>query len=241
MNDDSIHTFGQEWKSEENPSVPVDEIEIPRAAHPEGVPEKFWDPENGAVRVEALVKSYQELERKLGAADVPSFPEGPDGYAVKIDGHPFETDAEVDARLHSAGLTNDQVQTVYELANEKLMPLFNGISSTYEADNQLERLKIHFGGEIKWDEARRQIASWGRERFSDDVFNAISSTYEGVMAMKEMMSSNEPGLGKVDANGQAQDENALRAMMSDPRYWRERDPAFIEQVRQGFRDLYPEN
>jgi hypothetical protein len=28
-------------------------------------------------------------------------------------------------------------------------------------------------------------------------------------------------------------------MMRDPRYWRDRDPAFIAQVTEGFKRLYP--
>lgn len=37
------------------------------ADRPAGVPEKFWDREAGAIRMEALLKSYVELERKLGS------------------------------------------------------------------------------------------------------------------------------------------------------------------------------
>ena len=40
---------------------------------PEHVPEKFWDPAAGQLRTEALLKSYLELERRLGtgAPDAP--------------------------------------------------------------------------------------------------------------------------------------------------------------------------
>ena len=37
------------------------------AARPAGVPEKFWDREAGSIRTDALLKSYVELERKLGS------------------------------------------------------------------------------------------------------------------------------------------------------------------------------
>src|SRR3954465_11008039 len=37
-------------------------------ARPADVPEKFWDAAAGTVRTEALLKSYAELERKLGSA-----------------------------------------------------------------------------------------------------------------------------------------------------------------------------
>lgn len=33
---------------------------------PEGIPDKFWDAAKGEVRVEAMAKSYSELEKKLG-------------------------------------------------------------------------------------------------------------------------------------------------------------------------------
>jgi hypothetical protein len=38
---------------------------------PEDVPEKFWDAEQGALRVDALLKSYRELEKKLSARFAP--------------------------------------------------------------------------------------------------------------------------------------------------------------------------
>ncbi len=38
-----------------------------RHDRPSGVPEKFWNPETSAIRTEALLKSYLELERKLGS------------------------------------------------------------------------------------------------------------------------------------------------------------------------------
>lgn len=34
---------------------------------PEGVPEKFWDGEKGALRQDALLKAYGDLEKKIGA------------------------------------------------------------------------------------------------------------------------------------------------------------------------------
>jgi len=212
-----------------------------QSLRPDGVPDKFWNEESNTVRVDTMVKSYQELERKLGGAQTAAIPDSADEYEVTINGEIVETDNDVNTRLHAAGLTNEQLQTVYELAHEKLMPTLADMSSGYEADKQTERLKDHFGGEEKWDAAKRQIAAWGRENFSDDVFNALSSTYEGVLTMQKMIASNEPGLSGAGASGAGLDENALKAMMSDPRYWRMRDPGYIERVRQGFRILYPEN
>lgn len=30
----------------------------------------------------------------------------------------------------------------------------------------------------------------------------------------------------------------LRTLMKDPRYWKDRDPAYVEMIQQGFKDLY---
>jgi hypothetical protein len=38
-----------------------------RGPRPGGLPDKFWYEKTGQVRLDALVKSYLELERKLGA------------------------------------------------------------------------------------------------------------------------------------------------------------------------------
>jgi len=34
------------------------------------------------------------------------------------------------------------------------------------------------------------------------------------------------------------DDKELSSMMRDPKYWREKDPAFVAKVTQGFQRLY---
>ena len=46
----------------------VTDESVPAAApveRPADIPEKFWSSAEGAVRIDALLKSYNELERKL--------------------------------------------------------------------------------------------------------------------------------------------------------------------------------
>lgn len=47
-------------------------------------------------------------------------------------------------------------------------------------------------------------------------------------------------LRRRDAEVIAEDVSGaeLKAMMKDPRYWRDQDPAIVEKVREGFRRLY---
>ncbi|MFQ3623789.1 MAG: hypothetical protein SNJ73_09610 [Acetobacteraceae bacterium] len=223
---------------------------------PADVPEKFWDDEAGTIRVDALLKSYRELEKRLSRmVSLPGeetdeeerrrflralgVPETPDSYQV-VPRHPLITaDPDVNRRLHEAGFTPTQVQLVYDLAAERLLPLISEAAQLFEAERQIERLKEHFGGEERWQRAAKQIAAWGKSNLPDAVFEALSSTYEGVLALKRMMEKNEPGLLKDADAVPALGEDELRAMMRDPRYWRRRDPDFVGRVTEGFRRLFP--
>ena len=69
------------------------------------------------------------------------------------------------------------------------------------------------------------------------MFEALSTTAEGVLALEQMMKKGEPGLS-ADAQAPLPSSEAdLRAMMRDPRYWRTRDPQFVQRVTEGFRRL----
>ncbi|WP_114375589.1 capsid assembly protein [Elioraea thermophila] len=224
---------------------------------PPEVPEKFWDEEKGEVRLDALLKSYRELERKLSRmVSLPGddsdeeerrrflralgVPESPEEYHIEPR-HPLVTaDPDVNRRLHEAGFTPAQVQLVYDLAAERLLPLIAEAAQIFEAERQIERLKDHFGGEERWQRAAKQLAAWGKANLPEAVFDALSSTYEGVLAMQKMMEKNEPGILKDAEAARAMNEDDLRALMRDPRYWRRRDPAIVERVTEGFRRLYPE-
>lgn len=224
------------------------------AARPADVPEKFWDAETGTLRVDALLKSYRELERRLSqraappAADAPpedlarfrqamGIPETPDGYNITAPHDLCCSDPEVNGRLHAAHFTNDQAQLVYDLAAERLLPLIAEAAAQFEADRQREKLVAHFGGEERFRQVAAQLAAWGRAKLPAPVFDALSSTAEGVLALEQMMRKGEPGLARDAVPPPAESESELRAMMRDPRYWRTREPEFVRRVTEGFRRL----
>lgn len=225
----------------ETPEIaPVPPAAAPSPAsdsRPDYLPEKFWDAGAGEARIEALARSYAELEKKLGmGAGVPA---DPSGYRIESRDEVIAADAEVNALLHQAGFTQAQAQLVYDLAAEKLLPMIGEIAARFEADAQTERLARHFGGEAKWREVARQIAAWGRANLPASAFGALSGTYEGVVAMHRMMSSGEPGLVRGESADAPVTEDSLRALMRDPRYWRDHDPALHARVAEGFQRLYP--
>lgn len=207
---------------------------------PDWLPTKFWDEQAGEINVEALARSYNELERLMSSpGGAVNLPESPDNYALDVDDL-LEVDADVNQRLYDAGFSNDQAQLVYDLASERLIPLVQGISTEVDDARQLDRVMQHFGGADRFDAIRPQLRAWAEANLTPEVLQTLAGTAEGVIAIHAMMQSNEPGLnGTSQAMGGA-GEDDLKRMMADPRYWREREPSYVNKVREGFRQLYPD-
>ncbi|HYZ32345.1 MAG TPA: hypothetical protein VE684_08700 [Crenalkalicoccus sp.] len=238
-----------------SPPAPIPAEAAPSpAGRPADVPEKFWDPAAGALRVDALLKSYLELERRLSQRMGPpgpdatpedlarfraamGIPDAPGGYDIAAPHELCCADPLVNERLHAANFSNEQAQLVYDLAAERLLPLIAEAAAQYEADRQRERLYAQYGGPDRYAKVAPQIAAWGRANLPAPVFAALSTTAEGVMALEQMMQKGEPTLSRDAAVPAAPSESELRAMMRDPRYWRTREPAFVQRVTDGFRKL----
>ncbi len=221
---------------------------------PDDVPEKFWDQEAGQLRVDALLKSYRELERRLSqriappSADAPEeevqrfrrslgVPDSAAEYQITPKHDLCCADEDVNNRLHEAGFTPAQAQLVYDLAAERLLPMIAEAAAQFEADRQVEKLRAHFGGEERFRRVAQQLSGWGRANLPDAVFEALSTTSEGVMALYRMMEKGEPAVTRKADAAPATDEVALREMMRDPRYWRTREPEFVKRVTDGFRRM----
>ena len=201
------------------------------------IPAKFKDPDTGEVRVDALVQSYKELEKKMSSKD--PGPKSPDEYCIDCSHGMFEPDAEINQRLFDKGMTNEQVQEVYNLAKEKMVPMVRDINREYQADREIEKLINHYGGSEQWKEVARQLLAFGQKNLPADVLDNLSSSFEGVLALERMMKSGEPGLKKsATAASGSMDETELQSMMRDPKYWRDKDPAFVAKVTQGFQTIY---
>jgi hypothetical protein len=228
-----------------------------RPARPAGVPEKFWDADSGAMRTDALLKSYMELERKLGSlVPLPSdeadqegqarlmrllgVAEAPEQYQIESRHELLGPDPEINARLHQAGFTKHQAQLVYDLAADHLVPLLDRTVAELTATRDVERLASHFGGPAAWRTTAQQIKTWGEANLAPEVLGTLASSYDGVLAIHQMMQVREPAVLNESNGTRAElDEGKLARMMRDPRYWRERDPSFVAQVTEGFRRLYP--
>ncbi|MHC8508733.1 MAG: capsid assembly protein [Rhodospirillales bacterium] len=217
-------------------SVPPETPPEAPAERPSDVPEKFWDADTGAVRTDALLKSYLSLEKRFGAT-----PDSPDAYEIESEDPLFASDPEINARLHAEGLTNNQAQAVYALAADVMRPLAQRIAAEISAQRDVDWLAARHGGENRWRALAPQIKAWAAAEFPPEVYEQLAATREGVMALSRLMTGAEPSIGGPGASAPAAvSEDALKNMMRDPRYWRDRDPAYMARVSEGFRQLYPD-
>ncbi len=237
-------------------TAPEVTAEVPAAAidRPEGVPEKFWDPNAGTVRTDALLKSYVELERRMSRMlphpddadeadtgrlrEALGIPATPDDYSIEVGSEVVEIDPEINRRLHEAGFNQTQAQLVYALAEEYLLPAISDAYGEVFVQQELGRLQQTFGGAEQWQATAEQLRTWGKANLAPEVYETLASSYDGVMALSSMMQAREPQVMHGEGASAAADESSLRRMMQDPRYWRERDPSFIAEVTRGFERLF---
>ncbi len=225
-----------------------------KGSRPEYVPEKFWNADTGDVRIEMLAKSYAELERKFSArTEEPEsggddeWPGEPpetelsvtDRYEIDTSHGLFEAEPEIDALLQEAGFTQAQAQLVYDLAAHVLTPVMSVAGTSHDDDVEEGRLVSHFGGRERWVEMSRQLRTWGKRHLPADVYDTLSSSYEGVLSLHRLMHADEPSVLRGSGGTETTDEASLRRMIRDPRYWRDRDPSVIRRVSEGFNRLYP--
>lgn len=208
------------------------------------VPEKFKDPKTGELKVQDLLKSYIALEKKLserptnGAQGV--MPASAQEYDIQLKSDLITSDPQINERLFKLGFTNEQVQAVYDLAVEKILPLLEELSADYKADKELSALEAEFGGAEQFNTIARQVSAWGEKNLSPDIFNALCCSKDGILTMYKMMGGgSEPSLMKEPADSVSVDtEESLRTLMRDPKYWRKNDPATVKRVEEGFKRLY---
>jgi len=249
--------MAQDLLTAETPAPAAAAAAADPAAKPGHVPDKFWDPQGGQIRTDALLKSYQELERRLSSVTRPpapgaatpaeranllkalGVPDQPQDYAVNTDHGLFQPDPAINQRLHAAGFTPEQVQVVYDLAAERFVPLIREMAAQFEADRQLQQLIQHFGGEDKWREASRQMLAWGKKNLPASALDALSTTADGVLAINKLMGGGEPATLRTQGDPSPSGVTDLHALMRDPRYWRDRNPDVVAKVTEGFQRLYP--
>jgi len=216
----------------------------------ENIPEKFRL-EDGTLNADALIKSYTELEKKMGTMiSVPD--ENSDESSVirfrraigvpdNADEYPHNEmfdDENVRQEFHKIGLTKNQVEKIYDIAQKFLSPVVDEILSVEQESNAMSELKKFFGNDEKMHDAFVAIKSFGERFLPADAFNELCSTPQGIQGVYKMMQSMEPHVETDSSDMKVLSDDDLRRMMRDPKYWRDHDAEYVRKIENGFKKLY---
>lgn len=214
------------------------------------IPEKFLN-QDGTLNSDALMKSYSELERKIGTMiTVPT--DGCDqdtrnrfnraiGVPATSDEYPKNElfdDVGLRNKFHEIGLTKHQVEKIYDIANEFLAPVVSELYAIQSEKNSMNELKTFFGGTEKMNDALRAIDAFGKKFLPTDAFDELCSTPQGIQGVYRMMQSMEPSVETEKNEIKNLTDSDLRRMMRDPKYWRDNDAEYIRKIENGFKKLY---
>jgi len=214
------------------------------------IPEKFLN-EDGALNADALVKSYLELEKKIGTMVSVPAPDAdsetrdkfnraigvPDTAADYPASNLFDDDS-VRQKFFDIGLTTTQAEKIYQMAEEFLSPVLREIFRTENESSGLAELKKFFGSEDEMNDALRAVNAFGEKFLPADAFASLCATPQGIQSVYKMMQSMEPVVETDKGGGAGLTDADLRRMMRDPKYWREQDPEYVRKIESGFKKLY---
>ena len=203
----------------------------------EQIPEKFLD-DKGELNTSALVKSYCELEKKMGTmVSVPN--EDSDDSIKQKFNHAIGVPNSADEYPKNDLFDDESVrQKFYEIAQDFLQPTLNNLFELQTQTNAINELKNFFGGTEKMNEALRQINAFGERFLPTDAFNELCSTPQGIQGIYKMMQSMEPEVLTDKNVSENLTDDDLRNMMRDPKYWRDQDKEYIRKIENGFKKLY---
>ena len=216
----------------------------------EKIPEKFLN-KDGTLNTDALLKSYTELEKKIGTMiSVPTsesdselrakfnraigVPENANEYPTC----PMFDDDSLREKFLEIGLTSSQVEKIYDIANEFLSPVLSNLFEIKNESDAISELKNFFGGTEKMYDALRAINTFGEKYLPHDAFDAMCSSPQGIQGIYQMMQSMEPSVQTDDGGEKILSDDELRRMMRDPKYWRDMDPEYVRKIENGFKKLY---
>ena len=205
------------------------------------VPEKFLDDE-GHLKTEELLKSYLALERKMSESKKTEdeMPKSAKDYHIVSKNPLIESDEDINEILFQHGFTNEQAQVVYDLATDRILPLMEEMVEDIATDRELQGLEQEFGGPEQFNTIARQISAWAEKNMDSSTFNALAKSKNGIMTLYQMMQGKMEsplvqGRGKVST---VDDEETLKKLMQNPKYWRDQDPELLKRVEAGFKRLY---
>lgn len=216
----------------------------------DNIPTKFQN-SDGTLNSDALIKSYTELEKKMGTmVTVPTSDSdtetqqkfnraiGVPENASEYPKHDLYDDENLRQKFFEIGLTKTQVEKIYDIANEFLSPVISDLYSVQNETSAINSLRNFFGDDAKMTDAFYAIQSFGEKFLPRDAFEVLCSTPQGIQSVYKMMHSMEPDVLTDKNETKNLTDSDLRRMMQDPKYWRDGDAEYIRKIENGFKKLY---
>ena len=214
------------------------------------IPQKFLN-EDGTLNTDSLLKSYNELEKKMGTmVSIPNSESDdatrerfnraigvPDDVSEYPTDEMFDNDS-VRQKFRDIGLTCNQVEQIYKIANEFLSPVLSELFLMQNETKAMMELKNFFGSTEKMNDALHAIDAFGNKFLPHDAFESLCATPQGIQGVYKMMQSMEPNVETQKNENQNLTDDDLRRMMRDPKYWRDSDPEYVRKIENGFKKLY---
>ena len=201
----------------------------------DSVPDKFK--KDGVVQYDNLLKSYNELQKQFHNRDIDPEIDMEKGYDINMENLNINRNNDLEQTLMENGFSQKQTQLIYELANQYMGDELNEISQT-KLQLMEGELSNHFGGDEKWQSVKEDIAKWGQANLNPETFAELARDTKGIKNIYTMMNSAREFPLSDNNNAPVISRESLSQMMDDPKYWRDKDPAHIAKVEQGFKDLY---
>lgn len=216
----------------------------------EKIPNKFQN-KDGTLNQDALIKSYYELEKKIGSMiSVPNeasdesvrekfnraigVPENASEYPT----NELFDDESLRNKFYDMGLTKTQVEQIYSVAQDYLTPVLSELFNAKNESQEFAELQKFFGSEEKMHDALRQINVFGEKFLPHDAFETLCATAQGIQSVYKMMQSMEPTIQTEKNISENLSDDDLRRMMNDPKYWRDNDKEYVRKIENGFKKLY---
>lgn len=216
---------------------------------PDWLPEKFWDPDAKAPKIEELAKSYGGLEGKLGkgreafdAERLGKRPESADKYDIAIEG----IDKELIDKHPLTPLVREMAFDM-GVAPEDIGPFAKKFVDALNKDlpdPAAEIAKLGPDAEARMNALDGLIGEHFKDPDEAKAASLIAHNAAGVRVLEKMFAAitGKP-LGKPPedagegAKPAGKTEAEIKKMMDDPRYWhpRKRDNAFVQEVTDWFK------
>jgi hypothetical protein len=178
--------------------------------------------------------SAKPEEQKKG-----TYPKSPDDYAINCAHTYFKPDPEINARFHELGMTNEQVQAVYDAALQKMIPFMMDMVSDMRAEQELNNVISYFGGAEEWGAIAPRLYAFMQKNMPSDIAEKMAQSADGIKMVHRMMMAGTSGIVPFGAGGKSpQTMEQIYALMRDPKYWRDHDPEVMQKVASGFSALY---